>query len=405
MNVLYLTHRLPYQPNRGDRIRAFYMLRAMAGFARVSLFSLVHDDEEASSLSGVEAARVTVSRVRRARAMVRAGAGLVSGRPLTHLLLDAPDVRRQLASLVADTRPDVVLAYCSGMARFALEPPLAGIPFVMDIVDVDSAKWARLSASSAPPKSWVYAREARALGTFEAHAALQARQTMAVNDRERQQLVRIAPGANISVVPNGIDCKSFRRPGPARGKPVVSFCGVMDYAPNEQGVLWFARDVWPIVRRHRPDAEFVVVGARPTRAILALADADPSITVTGSVPAVQPLLWEAAVSVAPLALSQGLQNKVLEALAASLPVVVTPEVADGLPDGVKAACAVSASAEPFADEVLRLLAMSPEERTSLASAATLSEYSWEQSLSPLQRILEESAALPVSSPTASAPRQ
>jgi sugar transferase (PEP-CTERM/EpsH1 system associated) len=405
MNVLYLTHRLPYQPNRGDRIRAFYMLRAMARFAHVSLFSFVHDDEEASSLSGVEAARVRVARVRRAGAWVRAGAGLLSGRPLTHLLLDAPDVRRQLAALVAEVRPDIVLAYCSGMARLALEPPLAGIPFVMDIVDVDSAKWARLSASSAPPRSWVYAREARTLGAFEAYAAMQARRTLAVNDRERQELLRIAPGAEVSVVANGIDWTSFRRPGEASRRPVVSFCGVMDYAPNEQGVLWFVKEVWPIVRRQRRDAEFVIVGARPTRAIRALADADPSITVTGSVPAVQPLLWEAAVSVAPLALSQGLQNKVLEALAASLPVVITPQVADGLPDGVKAACPVSTSAEEFAAAVLRLLAISPEERTRLASAASLSQYGWEQSLAPLQTILEESAAFHEPRATASGPRR
>jgi sugar transferase (PEP-CTERM/EpsH1 system associated) len=403
MNVLYLTHRLPYQPNRGDRIRAFYMLRAMGRFARVSLFSFVHDDEEAASVGSVEAHRVAVSRVHRLPSMVRAGLGLVSRRPLTHLLLDAPDARRHLASLVADARPDVVLAYCSSMARLALEPPLDGIPFVMDIVDVDSAKWARLSTSSAPPKSWIYAREANTLGAFEARAAARARQSLAVNDRERQELLRIAPGAHVQVVPNGIDWTSFRRPGQASRKPVVSFCGVMDYAPNEQGVLWFVRDVWPIVRRQRRDAEFMIVGARPTRAIRALAEADPSITVTGSVPAVQPLLWEAAVSVAPLALSQGLQNKVLEALAASLPVVITPQVADGLPDGVKAACPVSTSAEEFAAEVLRLLAMSPEQRTSLASAAALSQYGWEQSLAPLQAILEESAALPESRSTASAP--
>ena len=97
MNVLYLTHRLPYQPNRGDRIRAFYMLREMAKFARVSLFSFVHDDEEASSLGGVAAAQLATSRVRWAPSMFRAGVGLLSRRPLTHLLLDAADVQRQLS--------------------------------------------------------------------------------------------------------------------------------------------------------------------------------------------------------------------------------------------------------------------------------------------------------------------
>jgi polysaccharide biosynthesis protein PslH len=333
----------------------------------------------------------SVSRIRRPASVARAAAGLFSSRPLTHCVLDARDTRAQLASLVARARPDVVLAYCSGMARLALEPPLDMLPFVLDIVDVDSSKWKRLASSGTPPLSWVHAREARTLAAFEAHAAVRARETLAVNERERQEMLRLAPGARVSVVPNGIDAVSFQAPGPPATEAVVVFCGVMDYRPNESGVLWFARDVWPLVTRARPDARFIVVGARPTSAIRALPGSDPTIQVTGSVPAVQPFLWQAAVSVAPLALAQGLQNKVLEAIAAGLPVVVTPQVAEGLPPDVASSCLVSAAPQDFADAVLRLLAMSPRERNELASRANVPRYSWEQCLAPLRQILESAA--------------
>ena len=152
MNVLFLTHRLPYAPNRGDRVRAYYLLREMARVATVSVFSLLHDDDEASRVGQVPFAHdVAGVRVTRLRNLIRGGARISSSRPLTHALLDAPDARDALTQLARATPPDVVVAYCSGMARFALEPPLDTLPFVLDMVDVDSAKWAELAVRARRP--------------------------------------------------------------------------------------------------------------------------------------------------------------------------------------------------------------------------------------------------------------
>jgi sugar transferase (PEP-CTERM/EpsH1 system associated) len=277
------------------------------------------------------------------------------------------------------------------MARLALEPPLAGLPFVLDLVDVDSDKWARMAASSSAPRSWVYRREARTLGAFETIAAQRAHDTLVVNEREAQALLALAPSARVTVISNGIDLEKFRPQGPPSDSRVVSFCGVMDYHPNEEGVAWFAKSVWPLVRRARADARFQIVGARPTRAVRALAEGDPSIEVTGSVPEVEPFLWQSALSVAPLRVAQGLQNKVLEAIAAGLPVVVTPQVAAGLPAILNGALTVSESPDEFARAVVTLLHRSADERRALAATAQLSGLSWEGCLAPLEGILQGAA--------------
>jgi glycosyltransferase involved in cell wall biosynthesis len=166
----------------------------------------------------------------------------------------------------------------------------------------------------------------------------------------------------------------------------------MNYAPNEQGAIWLAREVWPLVLRRFPDAQLTLVGANPTARVRRLAAAGPGITVTGSVPDVRPYLWRSAVAVAPLQLARGVQNKVLEAVAAALPAVVTPVVADGLPAEVLGACRLASTAETFAHEVGDLLARSPDERRAIAREAKLDVLSWQRRLGALAGLLEAAAA-------------
>ena len=244
MKILFLTHRLPYAPNRGDRIRAYHLLREMSRFAEVSLLSLTHDDEELSHRDRVPFTReVTCLPVQRMRNLALAAARLPTARPITHSLLDATGIHDALRDLIGRHSPDLVVAFCSGMARFAFEPPLEGRPFVLDMVDVDSVKWDRMADASRGPLRWIYRREARTLRAFERTATTRARATLVVNERERTALAQIAPGARITVVPAGIDLDAFRPPAPPTGDPVVIFCGVMSYAPNEM-----AREVVRIER-------------------------------------------------------------------------------------------------------------------------------------------------------------
>src|SRR5690242_5216639 len=153
MRVLFLTHRLPYAPNRGDRIRAYHILKALRTFAEVDLFSLVHDAREASHVKDLRQLGVDVTAlpVSRRRNLLRGGVALLARLSLTHELLNPPAMNAELREISVRRPPDVVLAYCSGMARVAVNGPLARRPFVLDLVDVDSQKWAELAARSSPP--------------------------------------------------------------------------------------------------------------------------------------------------------------------------------------------------------------------------------------------------------------
>jgi sugar transferase (PEP-CTERM/EpsH1 system associated) len=310
---------------------------------------------------------------------------------LTHFLLDAPGIREAIASAAAAHPPDVVLAFCSGMARFALEPPLDRFPFVLEMVDVDSRKWQELGERKRGPLGWIYRREARYLSRFEAEAARRARASVVVNERERDILKALAPKARVEAVPIGVDVAQFAPTAPAIASQDVVFCGVMNYTLNADGAIWMSREVWPRVRASHPDARFRIVGSAPTSAVQALASADQRIEVTGRVPDVRPYLWSAAVAVAPLLNARGVQTKVLEAVGSGLPCVLTPAVAAGLPPEVLPACVVAESPDAFADAVGTLLAMTPEARRAIVSRVDVSQLGWMQRLAPLRSILEDAA--------------
>jgi len=394
LNVLFLTHRLPYAPNRGDRARAFHLLKILQAHAKVALVSLVHDDEEQAhqnELAGL-ATSVHTARIPRLRNLIRSALALPTARPTTHTMLDAPALEAAIDTAVETARPDVVLAYCSGMARLALGPRLRAFPMVLDMVDVDSAKWSDLGDVSRPPLSWVYRREARTLRAFERSATLHARTTMVVTEREAQTLREIAPSGRVDVVPNGVDVRGYRPTTPPADSADVIFCGVMNYAPNERAAVLLAREVWPLVRRSAPTARLMLVGSQPSSLVQSLASDASGIVVTGAVPDVRPYLWSSAVAAAPLWTARGIQNKVLEAVAAGLPTVVTPNILSSLPDEVARAWRVGDDAPSLARAITDLLALSPDARRAQASGVDLGRLTWEHQLSAVPGIVAEAAS-------------
>jgi sugar transferase (PEP-CTERM/EpsH1 system associated) len=395
MNVLMLTHRLPYAPNRGDRTRAYHMLRYLAASYRVHLVSLVHDDEEASRVPELRdiAASVSAARCRRAAGLARGVVALAGRKPLTHALLDSRELQPVVDQVASRHPPDVVLAYGSGMARLALAPPLDNTPLVVDLVDVDSEKWRQYAAVTRLPLRWIYGREARCLGSFEARVARTAFATVVVNERERRALQVLAPKAAAAVVvPLGLDVKSFTPPRPPAKTERVVFCGVMNYRPNVEGISWFLREVWPKVRAARPAATLAIVGADPVRKLRALAQHAGGVELTGTVADVRPYLWDSSVFVAPLRIARGMQTKVLECLAAGLPGVITPAVNDGLPQDIRRACVVAEDAVSFASSVVELLAETPSARRRVTEEIDFEHLAWDRQLGPFAELLEEAAA-------------
>ena len=393
MRVLFLTHRVPYAPNRGDRIRAYHILRYFktAGVP-VCVVALAHDKAEEAAATGlqdlVDAAHIV--RVTWIRNFVKASLQLAQHRPMTHALLDSPSMRPVLERVCHEWRPDVVLAFCSGMARFAMEPPLNSLPFVVDMVDVDSFKWEALAAHVRGPRRWLYRREARLLRRFEADVTRAARATLVVSARECEALRSLDAAFTPLVLPVGIDVDTFRNTGQPSTSPEVVFTGVFSYEPNEHGAMWLIERVWPLVRARHPRAHLTLVGMGPGRGLQVQA-ARADVEVTGAVDDVRPYLWRASVAVAPLATARGVQTKVLEALAAGLPVVVTTPVHEGLPEQVRSACRRADSPEEFARAVGDLLDRAGQGASVSDPHAALESLTWERSLAPLGGVLARAA--------------
>ena len=394
MTVLFLTHRLPYAPNRGDRIRSRYVLRALSKHFDVHVASLVHDAEEAAhavDLAGL-ARTTTIAPVPWLRNRFQAARVLLSDSrtPLTLTLLHSPRLHERLEELIRHVRPDVIVASCSSMARFAMEGTLADIPLVLDLIDVDSAKWDALAARGGW-RSFIYVREARVLREFELRAAAHARSTCVVNERECA-ILRDAGVERIHVIPVGID-PDYLKPPPDRVQDLsVIFSGVMNYPPNAEAADWLLKAIWPAVLRRVPAARLVIAGARPTRHLRRSAARAQRVSVTGSVPDLRTHLWHASVAVAPLLLARGMQTKVVEAVASGLPVVVTPAVAAGLPPEIAPACLEAETEGQFTDAVVRLLSMTPEERRELNARADLGRFHFETVLQPLVDLVREAGA-------------
>jgi sugar transferase (PEP-CTERM/EpsH1 system associated) len=395
MRVLYLSHRLPYAPNRGDRIRAYHTLRHLRELGHdVHLLSLAHDASEAAEAGtmGDLVSSVEVVRLPKRANYVRGLLALGGQRTLTHVLLGSPALGEAIARAVRRASPDVVFAYCSGMAQWALQPPLANLPFVLDMVDVDSEKWRAMAATTRTPLRWIYRREARLLASFETLAVSRARHTLVVNERERQALVQLAPAARISVMPNGVDLDYFRAPDDVRRQAGVVFAGVFDYAPNAAGAEWLLHSVWPRVRAAHPTATLTFAGSGPSAALRRAASTQAGVAVTGAVADLRPYLWRATVAAAPLFVARGLQNKVVEALAAGLRVVTTSQVAQGLPDRLAMGCRIADDVEAFAAALIAAL----DDTATNIDRQALEPYTWTRSLAGLESLLSQAAAVTAS---------
>lgn len=324
--VLYVTHRVPFPPDKGDRIRNYHVLRHLARRADVWLVALADEPVPPETLAALKelCAEVAVVPVGRRVRWGRAGLSAARGGSLTAGLFHEPAVNRLLADWVPRAGFAAALVSASGLAPYLARHGLSNVPRMVDLVDVDSQKWVDFADSTRGPKRLLYQFEGRRLRALEASLTAWASAVTLVSPAEATVYESFAGPGTATVAMNGVDLDYYAPvPPSARVHRAVAFVGAMDYLPNVDAAVWFADAVWPGVRRLYPDAEFRVVGRKPTAAVQKLADR-PGVVVTGSVPDVRPFVATAAAVVAPMRLSRGLQNKVLEALAMAKAVVAAP---------------------------------------------------------------------------------
>lgn len=376
MELVFLSHCVPNPPDKGEKIRAHHELNRLAARHRVHLSCFARSEQELQDARALldRCASVYVAPLfPRALHLARAGVRFAAGGSLNDAFYSSRRLSADLGALL-ETRPvRAAVAYTAVMAPFVP----AGLPFVLDMVDVDSEKWRAYARFRSP--GFLFQTEAERLARLEAREARRAGLVLVTTAAEREALLRLAPDAPCEVMENGVDFAWFdplRCPAdPAlAGRKYLLFCGQLDYFPNAQGIAWFARAIFPELRRRMPGLELIIVGRNPSPRVLALASI-AGVEVTGAVDDVRPYYRHALATVAPLQIARGIQNKVLESLAMDRPVLASPEV-----------CATLGARLPRGVRCCR----TADDYAGLPEAAgirreAMERFSWERNLEVLER--------------------
>ncbi len=383
--VLYLTHRVPFPPDKGDRIRTYHLLRQMAKHGHIWLGCPADEPVTPAAIEALSGLcqRVAAIPVGRRSRWVKAAWSLATGGSLSQGLFASKSLAGVLRQWAAEAKFDAVVLSSSALVPYLRDPALAGIPAVVDLIDVDSQKWLDFATASRPPKKWLYTLEAARVRKLEKALDGSARAVAVVSRAEAEVYDSFTHVGAATVATNGVDLEYFA-PVKCEEQPALAFVGALDYMPNEDAAVWFAREMWPAIFAKYPAAEFRIIGRNPTPAVLALA-AVPGVNLVGQVPDVRPFVASAAVVVVPLRLARGVQNKVLEAMAMAKAVVAAPAslAALGTEPGVHLLSA--STPQEWVDSVCGLLA-DPLRRQQFGVAARQyveQNHHWERCLQPL----------------------
>ena len=394
-NLLYLVHRLPYPPNKGDKVRSFHLLKHLASRHQVFLGTFIDDPEDEAFVEKLTefCAGMHIARLSPKAAKIKSLAGLFSKEALTLPYYRDTAFQAWVDKTVRDEKIDAAVIFSSAMAQYVDNHERLRV--LVDFVDVDSAKWTQYASTHRWPFSWIYRREGEHLLAFERRTAVAATHSFFVTQNEVDLFLRYAPECPEKVSPmcNGVD-SDFFSPGHDLASPYAAdeiplvFTGAMDYWPNIDAVKWFVEEMLPKLLPKYSNIRFYIVGRSPAPSVLELAG--DRVVVTGTVPDVRPYLRHATVVVAPLRIARGIQNKVLEAMSMEQAVVVAKgcgEAVDAVPGRD---FLLADSAEEHVLQIENLLG-SPEQRSIMGQAArrqVVLRYSWDAHLAMIDRYLE-----------------
>jgi sugar transferase (PEP-CTERM/EpsH1 system associated) len=384
-DILFLAHRVPYPPDRGDKIRSYHILKHLAASHRVHLGTFADDEADLEAVKQLlpMLGQVHVERRTRSNAasMLR---GLVTRAPASVAAFASSGMDAFVDKVLSEESIDRVYVFSGQMAQFAPEDR----PFLMDFVDVDSAKFESYAEGASGAMRRVWKREAKRLAVFEREIARRAAVSLFVSEAEAalfRQRARLG-AESVQVLENGIDLDHYvPEPRPA-GEPLIVFTGQMDYRPNIEAAAGFAREAFPIVRARHRQARFAIVGRNPDSSLTGLGE---GVEVIGTVPDVRPWLTRASVVVAPLRIARGVQNKVLEAMAMARPVVASPQAFEGI--AAEPGCdLIVADGWPAEAEAVAALLGDPARAETIGRAARArieAYYGWDTRLAPLDAMM------------------
>lgn len=392
-DLLYLVHRVPFPPDKGDRIRNFHVLRFLSQHARVHLACLADEpvpDETLRSLSQY-CERVTVVSLRPFHRFMRAASSLARGHTVSEGAFYSPQLSATLGTWARQTSFRAALASASSMVPYLDSEALRNVPAVVDMVDVDSQKWLDYAATSRRLKAMLYRLEGRRLRRLEQALADRTRAVTLVSEAEVKLYRRFCSEGTVHAISNGVDLEYFRPNGvssSSKDDNTCIFVGALDYRPNVDGACWFCAEVWPEILQRCPNAKLLLVGRRPAPAVRRLTG-QRGVEVVGQVPDVRPYLAGSSVVVVPLRLARGVQNKVLEALAMGKAVVASPQSLQGIRALPGTHLLSADSADEWVAATLRLFEDAAlREQLGLAGRDFVQEHHhWDQCLEPFATLL------------------
>ncbi len=400
--LLYLVHRIPYPPNKGDKIRSFHLLKHLAQSYKVHVGAFVDDADDwqyAEALAKIAGGEVKLLPLNPRIATLKSAIGLLTGEPLSVPYYRDRRMQAWVDAMLATKPIARALVYSSSMAQYLMQHH--AIQRVIDFVDIDSDKWRQYAEKKSWPMCWVYQREARTLFDYERRVTHEFAAAAFVSDAEAALFRKLAPDCADKVFgfSNGVDTDYFSpdhvfaSPYPTDERAIV-FTGAMDYWANVDAVTWFAREIFPNIKQTHPAANFYIVGSRPTTEVQALAH-ESGVRVTGAVLDTRPYMAHATVAVAPLRIARGIQNKVLEAMAMAKPTVVSEQALEGIEATPGKEILLASDAAAFADQVNRAIAGQVPEMGVAARQRVVNDYSWSRHLRIVEQLLRGSAPTPM----------
>ncbi|WP_456432629.1 TIGR03087 family PEP-CTERM/XrtA system glycosyltransferase [Thermosulfuriphilus sp.] len=393
--AIYIAHRIPFPPNKGEKIRAYHFLKCIARHYSTYLFFHIDEERDLEALKAIDlpVEDVFYHYLPRSRRKSRCLKALIDGTSLSVAYFYDPPLGATFSKILG-SNISLIFCSCAPTAEYVFRSGLAPKKrprLFMDFMDVDSDKWARFSEKCSPPMSWIYSLEAKRLRAYEERIAWSFDQLFLVTEEEVALFRSYIGHGSVAVIENGVDLDRFHpsyKSPLSKDGPVVVFTGAMDYWPNAEAVIWFARQIFPKIKEAFPRASFYIVGKDPSREIKALVEI-PGVVVTGWVSDSRDYIALADVCVAPLKLARGIQNKVLEAMAMAKPVVATREAYEGIRAEPGRHLLVADSSEEFARLVIRLLSEENWARGvgQAAREQVEKEYSWQRSFQILEEFL------------------
>lgn len=395
--ILFLAHRVPWPPDRGDKIRSFHILKKLQSMAPVHVGAFADDARDLECAEAERAGLASLHAELRNKPQWFSGIeALASGKPVSLTSFGSKAMQDWVDERLASGVISHIFVFSGQMAQYV--PAGFDGQFIMDFVDVDSVKFESYAGEGNPLMRWVHGREGKKLADFEVGIAKRADASLFVSEAEAALFRERSGAGNVAALGNGIDtafydpAARFNKLHPVFPDPLIVFTGQMDYRPNIEAVSDFARNAMPAIRKVHPETTFAIVGRNPTPAVVALS-ALPGVQVTGAVDDVRSWLSGADVVVAPLRIARGIQNKVLEAMAMAKPVVASTAAAEGIDAVAGEHLLVGHDVSDEAAKVSALLS-DTDERLRLGAAArayVIAHYGWDMQLAPLDALMEAGA--------------